>query len=183
MDPHSVSSGSDSAAGLVRGFSRVCGRATAMKCIHQTCAKKEGRSNQVLFGAVVIINALAACLLAGGLREMLPRAINLMTAAMSAVAAICTGLALAFDYKGKAARHSELSTCYAALALSCQADMDRFNAGQLAAMQFDTILGCNVGILKELELRSHGLDSSCTIGSETPANKPLQPTSGAAAIT
>ena len=86
-------------------------------------------------------------------------------AVLASLAAICTGIAFSFDYRGKAARHSELATCYAALALSCEADRDRFKEGRLDDERFDTILGCDIQILKELQLRSHGLDSSCVIPS------------------
>lgn len=179
MNSYSCDPTDISREGLVSASLSLCRRASDMKCAHEACARRNGRSSRILFGSVVIMNAVAAFLLAGALQKMLP-GIDIVAGLLSLAAAICTGLALTFDYKGKAARHSELSTCYAALVLSCKADTERFKAFQLSTLQFDTILTCNVNIIKELQLRSHGLDSSCIVPREESLGKPLSPPSGVA---
>jgi hypothetical protein len=148
---------------LLSRSQRICTTAATMKCTHDACARALGKKNQALFTALIVANAATAFLVASGLRDMLPRAIGVIAAVLASVAAVCTGLALGFDYRGKAGRHGELATCYAAMALSCESDRDRYTEGRLDEATFDTILGCNVQILKELQLRSHGLESSCIL--------------------
>lgn len=154
------------ARNLMDGFQRICARTGAMMCEHGTRSSKLAKFHDRHTVTIVILNVLTAALLAGNFRDMYPSEINLAAGGLAAISAICTGLLLAFDYKGRAGRHSELSTCYAALQLGCQADMDRFRARRYTPEQFDTILVCNVGILKELELRSYGLDRACVLSSE-----------------
>lgn len=151
---------------LLAGFERICGQAGRLKCVHDDCAQRHDKKHRRHITVLIIMNVLTAFLLAGNLKEMYPPEVNLLAGVLAAIAALCTGFLMSFDYKGRASRHSELSTCYAALQLGCQADMDRFKAGRFSSEQFDTILGCNVGILKELKIRSHGLDSACRLTDE-----------------
>jgi hypothetical protein len=155
--------GQQTSESLLARAKRICDTTNAMKCIHDERARTISRQNRVLSITLIVANAGAAFILASGLREMIPRAVGVVAAVLSALAAVCTGFAFSFDYRGKAARHSELATCYAALTLSCEADRERFREGRLEEDQFDTILGCNVQIMKELQLRSHGLDSTCAV--------------------
>ena len=150
---------------LLTRSKKICDTTSRMKCVHDECARTIGRQHKALFITLILANAGTAFMLASGLRDMLPRAVGIAAAVLSGLAAICTGIAFSFDYRGKAARHSELATCYASLTLSCEVDRDRFKEGRLDDQGFDTILGCNIQILKELQLRSHGLDSSCVIPS------------------
>jgi len=154
-----------SSQSLLTRAQKICETTSKMKCIHDECARTIGRQHKALFITLILANAGTAFVLASGLREMIPRAVGIVAAVLASLAAICTGIAFSFDYRGKAARHSELATCYAALALSCEADRDRFKEGRLDDDRFDTILGCSIQILRELQLRSHGLDSSCVIPS------------------
>jgi hypothetical protein len=161
---------------------RICATAATMQCTHDACARALGKKNQALFTALLVVNAATAFVLASGLRDMLPRAVGIIAAVLAAVAAVCTGLALGRDYRGKAGRHGELATCYAAMALSCESDRDRYTEGRLDDATFDTILGCNVQILKELQLRSHGLDSSCILPAARAVSGRAQPGEAVAGV-
>jgi hypothetical protein len=109
------------------------------------------------------MNAATLLVLASPLRDQSPAEVRIVAASFAALASASYGILLLLDLRGTSSRHSELATCYSSLGLSCQIVLDKLHEGRVSAEECEAVLDCTTALAKEMEIRSHDLDTSCAI--------------------